>query len=254
MYERGLVNQVPRLFSTLNNLIFLNRHHLSRLLIHMNHFHAFHVAASALGIYLNLTELIVVTAPRDTYEMPRWPERRLRMQRLFLKGWRFSHTELHDLLNLCPDLRCLGLSPRDMDRHDAALDTVYRCCPRLEWLAYHDDATEPFQSWPTYVVKNTGLRDFHVGHRVRSGVDRFVGQFFVRSHSTMQTFVVNPVATQPAHAYFQDTRGVGRSIFGVVSFGKRPVVNANGTRGTRLCSSGSCEDHICVAASFSGGR
>lgn len=129
---------MPRLCTALKDLIKLNSHHLSRLSIHWNHSDVFYVAASALRICLNLTELVVETCTMHdvTYKQPEWPRRRLRLSHLFLEGWKFSRTEIDDLLRICPDLRCLALDPLDMDGHNAVLSAVYDCCPHLEYLVY----------------------------------------------------------------------------------------------------------------------
>lgn len=125
--NRRTIERVPRLFSALGDLIKLNSGYLTKFEIYLNHKHVFQFAASALGICLNLTDLIVY-APGyrgDTFERQQWPSHRLRLTCLYIAGMTFSTELLDGLLKFCPDLRMLGLIPNDITNHDELLNMVY---------------------------------------------------------------------------------------------------------------------------------
>lgn len=122
-------------------------------------------------------------------------------------------TEIHGLLRCCPDLRCLGLHYPDTSDHIAVLSAIYDCCPQLEWLSYVDDTREvlcdPFKDWSKYVVKNSGLRDFHLTYQAWTSPDPVIRQFFQRHHHTLKSIRINPRLTEPATESLNTLAAVG---------------------------------------------
>lgn len=203
---------LSHVLTQMNKLIALNCQHPTSLSLRLVHDDLYVYAISTLNICPNLTELVVhVYGGLNDGRIPsiqHWPDRPLRLSRLFLGGAKRSAEFVGHMLKHCPNLRCLGLCPADFDDHSSILNMAFQLCPDLSSL-YYDQADEfAHVERKDYGNGKPGLRRLQAGPGA-TNVDDVLELFFRRSHNTSEELQLGTNATEPMHRSLKTLASLG---------------------------------------------
>lgn len=222
--------RIPEMVPRLEELFKLNRLHLRYLKFHRGYEDTLCWAATALSICPNLNELIVHIPVyynrRYPRKAPKWPGHRLRLTHLYLGGMTMSTELVDNLLELCPDLKYLGLCPSDLQyRTKDVLNVIYQHRPNLSSLHLYDQDTDKkdrsYLDWKDDGSKEHGLRKMYLGEPVHSA-DNILEQFFQRCNGTLASLNLNIDATKPAHSCLITLASLGAPSLKNVQFFETP--------------------------------